>query len=155
MNLSVRGHEQLERRRPHEQYLFSTIGPRINRFMERIPWRSVVRSAATSAGSPSIVRYLALQQCAHPAVESRTPLQLWQIYVLPSFHGVDIAANLMSAALDHARQHQHDVVWLGVSEHNARAIAFYQKHGFQELGLHQVGTDHHAHEDILMSCSVR
>lgn len=102
----------------------------------------------------SVVGYLALQNEAHPAVESRKPLQLWQIYVAPAFQGTGVAAELMTIVFEHARRHSHDVVWLGVSEHNARAIAFYRKHGFAPLGLHKVGAGHHQHEDVLMSCRV-
>ena len=98
--------------------------------------------------------YLALQLQAHPAVESRNPVQLWQIYVVPDFHGTGIAAGLFAAALEYARRHSHDVIWLGVSEHNARAVAFYRKHGFGALGLHGVGTGHREHEDLVMSCQV-
>ncbi|MEX0733600.1 MAG: GNAT family N-acetyltransferase [Steroidobacteraceae bacterium] len=101
----------------------------------------------------SVVGYLALQHSAHPAVESRNPIQLWQLYVIPAFHGSGIAAQLMAAALEYARSHLHDVIWLGVSEHNARGMAFYRKHGFNPLGLHQVGAGNHAHDDILMSRS--
>lgn len=102
----------------------------------------------------AVVGYLALQNEAHPAVESRNPLQLWQIYVIPEFHGAGIAAKLMAEAVEHARRHLHDVIWLGVSEHNARAMAFYRKHDFKSLGLHRVGAGHHEHEDVLMSCPV-
>ena len=100
----------------------------------------------------SVVGYVALAREAHPALTSRNPLQLWQIYVIPAFHGSGIAAELMATALEYARSHSHDVIWLGVSEHNARAIAFYRKHGFKPLGLQKVGAGQHEHEDLLMSC---
>lgn len=102
----------------------------------------------------SVVGYLALKNEAHPAVGGGKPLQLWQIYVVPAFHGTGIAAELITTVFGHARQHSHDVVWLGVSEHNARAITFYRKHGFTPHGLHKVGTGHHEHEDVLMTCPV-
>lgn len=107
---------------------------------------------AEAAGS--IVGYLALRLESHPAVEGRNPVQLWQIFVIPEFHGAGIAAELMTAALEYARGHSHDVMWLGVSEHNARAVAFYRKHGFRPLGLHTVGAGYHEHEDLVMSCQV-
>jgi len=102
-----------------------------------------------------VVGYLALQHAAHPAVECRSPVQLWQIYVIPEFHGAGIAPQLVAAALEYARAHSHDVIWLGVSEHNARAVAFYRKHGFEALGLHGVGAGEHEHEDLVMSCQVK
>ena len=98
--------------------------------------------------------FIALQLASHPAVESRDPIQLRQIYVLPEFHGSGVANQLMAAAFGHARMHLHDVIWLGVSEHNARGISFYRKHGFSSLGLHQVGVGGHSHQDVVMSCAV-
>lgn len=48
-------------------------------------------------GGGSIVGYLALQRAAHPAVTGRSPIQLWQLYVIPAFQGSGVAAQLMSA----------------------------------------------------------
>lgn len=101
-----------------------------------------------------VIGYMVLQQIPHSAVQARNPLQLWQLYVIPAFHGSGVAAQLIVAALAHARGRKHDVIWLGVSEHNDRAIAFYRKHGFESLGLHLLGTTDHAHQDLLMSRSV-
>jgi len=41
-------------------------------------------------------------------------------------------------------------VWLGVWEHNPKAIAFYEKWGFEKFGAHSfmLGTD--AQTDLLM-----
>ncbi len=103
----------------------------------------------------SIAGYLALQHAAHPAVEGRNPVQLWQIYVIPELHGAGIAPQLMAAALEYAIRHSHDVILLGVSEHNERAVAFYHKHGFAPLGLHGVGAGDHEHQDLVMSCQVK
>lgn len=121
-------------------------------YAELIQRNAGMAYVAEEAGS--IVGYLLLRNEAHPAVESRNPVQLWQLYVIPAFHGSGIAAQLMAAALEFARKHLHDVIWLGVSEHNPRAIAFYRKHGFNLLGLHRIGAGDHEHEDILMSCLV-
>ncbi len=99
----------------------------------------------------SVVGYLVLRSGAHSAIEGLKPIQLWQLYVAPAFHGAGVAARLMSAALNHARRHGHDVMWLGVSEQNMRGIAFYRKHGFEARGVHQVGSGEHAHQDVVMS----
>jgi len=99
----------------------------------------------------SVVGFLVLQRQAHPAVPARNPIQLWQLYVSPSFHGTGVAAKLMDAVLAHARSQEHDVVWLGVSEHNERGQAFYRKHGFTAIGSHVVGSGEHSHHDLVMS----
>jgi ribosomal protein S18 acetylase RimI-like enzyme len=103
----------------------------------------------------SVVGFVVLQQETHHAVVGHNPLKMWQIFVAPAYHGSGVASQLMSATMDHARGHLHDVVWLGVSEHNARGMAFYRKHGFKALGLHEVGAGGHAHQDIVMSCAAQ
>jgi ribosomal protein S18 acetylase RimI-like enzyme len=47
--------------------------------------------------------------------------------------------------------HGSDVAWLGVWERNTKAIAFYKKFGFHEVGEHvfPLGTD--AQRDIVMA----
>lgn len=47
-----------------------------------------------------------------------------------------------------------DVVWLGVWERNARAIAFYKKYGFVERGEHVFLLGHDRQRDIVMACPV-
>ena len=45
-----------------------------------------------------------------------------------------VAGPLMSATLDAAASAGAATVWLGVNEENARAIRFYEKHGFAKVG---------------------
>jgi len=49
----------------------------------------------------------------------------------------------MSASIQEAKQRGCDSIWLGVWEKNPRAISFYQKWGFKEVGTHifHVGDD--------------
>jgi ribosomal protein S18 acetylase RimI-like enzyme len=104
----------------------------------------------------SVVGYIMLREDDHPEiVEARSPIQVWRVYVLPEFHGKDVASCLMSRAFDHARRGKHDVVWLGVSEHNDRAIAFYVKQGFRALGMYRLHGGAEPHDDLVMSCPVR
>jgi ribosomal protein S18 acetylase RimI-like enzyme len=64
----------------------------------------------------------------HPAVE------LSKIYVLPDAHGTGVAAELMAAAVQHAREFAAACLWLGVNQQNLRAQRFYAKHGFTVNG---------------------
>ena len=43
---------------------------------------------------------------------------------------------LMQACMDIAKELKKSVIWLGVWEKNSRAIAFYQKWGFEKFGEH-------------------
>jgi ribosomal protein S18 acetylase RimI-like enzyme len=47
--------------------------------------------------------------------------------------------------------HRADVAWLGVWERNPKAIAFYRKFGFQEVGEHVFPLGSDAQRDIVMS----
>jgi ribosomal protein S18 acetylase RimI-like enzyme len=122
-------------------------------FAELIGSRTGLVYVAERGGA--VVGYVAVQPAAHPAVAGEHPLQLWHLYVDPAFHGSGVAAQLMSRAVRHAQSHRHDVIWLGVSEHNSRGQAFYRKQGFTALGLHEIGATPHTHLDVLMSCTIR
>lgn len=61
-------------------------------------------------------------------------VELARFYVDREHHGRGIAQMLMRAAFDAARDLGGATVWLGVWEHNARAIRFYEKCGFRDTG---------------------
>jgi ribosomal protein S18 acetylase RimI-like enzyme len=60
----------------------------------------------------------------------------------------------MAACIDATRARGAARLWLGVWERNARAIRFYQKHGFADIGtqVFRLGTD--LQTDRVMSRSV-
>ena len=88
-------------------------------------------------------------------VQGQSPVQLWRLFVSTAHQGKGLAASLMSQAFIHARDGAHDVVWLGTSEDNARAIAFYRKSGFTPVGLAQLHHRHDSHQDLIMSCALQ
>jgi ribosomal protein S18 acetylase RimI-like enzyme len=75
-------------------------------------------------------------QSAERCVVARKPIELARLYPRSQFIGAGVAAILMEACLDEARQRGHDVLWLGVWEFNPRAQRFYEKWGFRRVGEH-------------------
>lgn len=67
-------------------------------------------------------------------VTGKRPMELVRIYARKAWVGKGIGAQLMQACLGEAKGAGCDVVWLGVWEMNPRAIAFYQKWGFETVG---------------------
>lgn len=77
------------------------------------------------------------------SLEAYGDVELARLYVDRGHHGRGLAQTLMSAAIDAARDLGGDTLWLGVWERNARAIRFYEKCGFVDVGSHPflVGND--------------
>lgn len=80
---------------------------------------------------------------APDCVTAKAPGEIQRLYVAGDWHGKGVAQALMRASLEAMRERDADVVWLGVWERNPRAIAFYRKFGFVEVGDHvfSVGSD--------------
>ena len=80
---------------------------------------------------------------APPSVASDAPIEIYRFYVDRSAHGTGVAQQLMKETLAAARDLGANHVWLGVWEKNGRAIAFYRKSGFQDVGtqIFQLGAD--------------
>jgi GNAT superfamily N-acetyltransferase len=85
----------------------------------------------------AIVAYAMLRTgSSETCVPAAAPVEIERFYVDPAWHGTGLAARLMDAALDTARARGGDVVWLGVWERNPRAIRFYARCGFTDVGAH-------------------
>jgi ribosomal protein S18 acetylase RimI-like enzyme len=84
-------------------------------------------------------------------VPAEGSIELWRFYVDKPWHGLGIAHALMDAAKSRARRRGATTMWLGVWERNARAQAFYRKHGFQKTGsqVFVVGNDPQT-DDVLL-----
>jgi len=70
-------------------------------------------------------------------------LEIRRIYATQENIGKGFGKELMQASIKEAKQRGCDSIWLGVWEKNPRAIAFYKKWGFKEVGTHtfKVGDD--------------
>ncbi|MCM3368217.1 GNAT family N-acetyltransferase [Bacillus safensis] len=63
-------------------------------------------------------------------------LEIERIYIKQSFQKQGLGRYLIDQAIEIAKNHHKQDVWLGVWEHNKAAIAFYQKLGFVQTGVH-------------------
>jgi ribosomal protein S18 acetylase RimI-like enzyme len=80
---------------------------------------------------------------APPCVTGSDPIELWRFYVTTEWHGSGLAQALMARVIETARRADARTLWLGVWERNPRAISFYRKVGYVDVGAHVfvVGTD--------------
>lgn len=112
-------------------YLAQTFGPTQQRAELEDP------SMRTMIGEidGELVAYAQLRDAGAPAcLAGHRTLELSRFYVGASWKGRGVAAPMMAAVAREAGERGADSLWLGVWEHNARAIAFYRKHGFERVG---------------------
>lgn len=76
-------------------------------------------------------------------------IELKRIYSLSRFHGTGLGAALMKQALDAA--HGYRRLLLGVYARNERALAFYRKQGFADLGTRQFNVGGKLYDDLVLA----
>jgi GNAT superfamily N-acetyltransferase len=124
-----------------ERYVAAHFGPALQEAELRDPRRItlVAEEAGRAAGYAQLARGPAPESVTGPA-----PMEIVRFYVDRPWHGGGVAQTLMAAAASMARAAGARTLWLGVWERNERAIAFYRKSGFADVGtkIFVLGTDH-------------
>lgn len=79
--------------------------------------------------------YAQVRRHSPPAfVSGERPVELWRFYVDRPWHGRGVADALMAAVHTAARDLNGASLWLSVWERNRKAIAFYSRFGFRDVG---------------------
>ncbi|MFN8177805.1 MAG: GNAT family N-acetyltransferase [bacterium] len=108
---------------------------------------------ALARGEP--VGYALLRRVPPPAcVRSVSSIELSRIYLVQQMIGRGCGSALMQACLEEARRSGRETIWLGVWEENARALAFYEKWGFERVGTQEFVFGGTAYEDLVMARSI-
>jgi diamine N-acetyltransferase len=89
-----------------------------------------------------------------PNVAAKRPAELNRIYVVAAWQGKGVAQTLLKDAIASAAAAGADCLWLGVWEHNPKAIAFYRKCGFEPVGTHAFMLGDERQRDLIMSIRV-
>jgi diamine N-acetyltransferase len=95
--------------------------------------------------------YTKLRANQHPvSLKANKAMEVERLYVRKKFQKQKIGAALMQRGIDHAKERDCDVIWLGVWEHNLSSVEFYKRWGFEVFGSHifTLGTDDQT--DLLM-----
>ena len=77
-------------------------------------------------------------------------IELRQFYVLKPWHGGGVARELMDWVIGEARARGADELYLSVFVDNHRARRFYDRYGFEFVGLYAFMVGTHADEDHVM-----
>lgn len=76
-------------------------------------------------------------------------IELKRIYALSRFHGSGLGAALMQQALNAASGYRR--LLLGVYAKNDRALAFYRKQGFSDIGTRQFNVGGNLYDDFVLA----
>ncbi|MFD0764994.1 GNAT family N-acetyltransferase [Mucilaginibacter lutimaris] len=99
----------------------------------------------------TIVGYIKLNyRTAQTELQNPEALEVERIYVLNDFQGRQIGKQLIDFAIQTAKAKSLKSVWLGVWEHNNKAIKFYKSKGFEQFGSHPFMLGNDKQTDILM-----
>ena len=112
---------------------------------------SVTTILARSGGD--LVAYAQVRRSAPPScVTHAAPIELQRLYMDRRAHGSGLASKLIDSVHQAAHEFEGRHVWLGVWEENARAISFYKKVGFVDVGsaTFMVGPDEQADRVLVL-----
>lgn len=98
-----------------------------------------------------IAGYLKLTEGEIPQLQTTVKaLEISRIYAVKERLGTGIGKALVEFVISFAKQECFKTIWLGVWEHNQRAIQFYQRFGFEKFGEHEFMLGHDRQNDWLM-----
>lgn len=86
-----------------------------------------------------------------PVAQEEGDVELKRIYVFSRFHGAGLGRLLMLAALHDARVRGAPRLLLGTYSENHRAIAFYRKHGFEQIGTRKFLVGDQLFDDVVLA----
>ena len=87
-------------------------------------------------------------------LEQYHPIEIERLYVIKEYQSKKAGAALMNYCLAYATQHSYDMVWLGVWEHNHKALKFYKDFGFELFGSHPFVLGDDVQTDVLMKKAI-
>ena len=84
-------------------------------------------------------------------IESQNSCQLERIFILDEFIPLKIGQKLMSFVEEQAKDLRLDTLWLSVYIKNHRAIRFYQRNDFENVGALNFSVNDKLYENIVFS----
>lgn len=106
---------------------------------------------AEMAEGKAPVGYAVLASPDLPVTASAGDLELKRIYLLHRFQGAGLGKGLLEAVSDGARAAGARRLLLGVYGRNRRAIAFYARQGFIQVGVRKFEVGANTYDDLVLA----
>ncbi len=102
------------------------------------------------------VGYVKLRATKKPdELKDNNPIEIERLYVLQVYQSKKVGGAIMDHSINLAINRGYDIIWLGVWEHNYRAIDFYKRYGFDLFGSHSFVLGDDKQTDVLMRKTLR
>ena len=82
---------------------------------------------------------------------SDTTVMLSKFYVHPDFHGAGVSKKMMSHLMEQYGTTDQEWIWLGTNTANARAIGFYERVGFRQIGTREFDVGGAVAKDVVLA----
>lgn len=109
---------------------------------------------AEYSGTKAPIGYAVTTSVEAPTVGQPGDIELKRIYVFSKYHGTGTGRELMTHALVHAREIGAKRMLLGTYDQNHRAVAFYERAGFQKVGERKFTVGGQVFDDIVMAVTL-
>ena len=86
--------------------------------------------------------------------KNENSIEIERIYVLKEFLRMKIGQLLLDHSIQIAKEKNAEFIWLGVWEHNERALKFYGKSGFEVYSKHDFVLGKDVQTDLLMKMNL-
>lgn len=100
------------------------------------------------------VGFAMLSACDLPVETGSDDLELRRIYALHRFHGEGVGRRLLAVVIERARARGAKRLLLGAYGENHRAIAFYRKHGFEQVGTRVFHVGENDYDDVVLALTL-
>ncbi len=88
-------------------------------------------------------------------LKNNNPIEIERLYVLKGYQSKKIGEAIMKYCIEYAINQEHDIIWLGVWEHNQSAIRFYRRYDFELFGAHSFVLGNDEQTDVLMKKALK
>lgn len=89
-----------------------------------------------------------------PELGTDRAIEIARIYSIKTSIGKGVGRELMKKCIEIAKEKNHHTLWLGVWEHNQRAIDFYTRWGFEKFSDHDFVLGKDVQKDWLMKKNI-
>lgn len=107
------------------------------------------------AGSEPVGYAMLRRGAPSVSLDGSRPVEIVRLYARRDWIGRKVGAALMQACLEQAAARRNDTIWLDVWEKNSRAIVFYKRWGFVEVGSQPFRLGEDIQNDLIMARPVQ